>query len=228
MTLIPNTYNGLVSAIKALAEDDSQEFTNYIPTAIFLAEENLLKKVDTEGLTFTASVTATPGDNTLTKPSGHRFNKDMVFQTSAGTFEQPTMVPNDYARDYWPAGKTSTDTYPFGKPKYYANEDQDTWLLAPTPASAYVFTAQYTKQLEHVSAGNQTNYYTDYCPDALFYGTMVGMSEYMKDYSTLGVWQQRYTDAVQTLNNEGRRQRRDDGEPPRNPQGGQNTLTGEN
>jgi hypothetical protein len=156
--MIPNTYNGLLEAIAALAEDDSQEFSNYIPTAIYLAEENLLKKMDAQWLTATASVVATQGVNTLTKPSGFLVLKDIHYKTSGNSLIQPTMKTNGFVRDYWPV-LTSSSSYPNGQPKYFANETDTSWLLAPTPASAYTFTVLYEKQLTHLSALNQTNDY---------------------------------------------------------------------
>lgn len=226
MSLIPNTYNGLVSAIKALAEDDSTEFEAYVPTAIYLAEENLIRTLDKQDLTVETSITASAGDEFLAQPSGTRLTNDLHFRTSSGSIVRPTLKSNDFIRDYWPA-TTSTSAYPNGQPKYYAVEGTN-FVLAPTPASAYPFTHRGVSQVTHLSANNQTNYFTNFCSDALYYGTMVGMSEFMKDYETLGVWQQRYVDAIQGLNNEGRRERRDDSVQPRNPEGGPNTLRGEN
>lgn len=228
MTLIPNTYNGLVSSIKALAEDDSVEFEAYVPTAIFLAEENLIKKIDNKNLEVTTTVTATDGNNILTKPDGMRFVNDVYFLTSAGSYVQPKMRTNDYIRDYWPVANTSTSTYPHGQPKYYGNESDTEWVLGPTPASAYNVVVNYVAQVTHLSASNQTNYFTSNAAEALYYGTMVGMSEFMKDYTILPLWQARYTDAVEGLNNEGRRNRRDDGLSPSNPRNNQNTLKGDN
>lgn len=222
MSLIPNTFNGLVSAIKALAEDDSQEFENYIPTAIFLAEERLIRELDSVDLITTVSVTASASAPLLAKPSGLRFAHDIRYRTSSGSFIRPQMKQNDFIRDYWPI-QTSV-----GQPKYYGNENGSNWVLAPTPASAYEFTVQYVKQETHLSAGAQTNYYTNLVPDALYYATMSQQSEFMKDYSTQQIWEKKYQFAVQAHNNEARRERRDDGTTPLNPEGGGNTLTGDN
>lgn len=225
---IPNTFDGITSTVVDLAEDDSIEFAAYIPTAIFLTEERLIKELDSEGILSTVSITATAGDPFITKPSGHRFTHDLNFRTSSKAFVQPSRKTNDFIKDYWPTGATSTSSFPFGVPKYYGSDDSTTWILAPTPVSAYVFTAKYVTQIARVSTGNQTNYFTDFCSDALFYGTMVNMSEFMKDYEISQLWEQKYQNALFGLNNQlGRRQRRDDGSNPRNPEGGSNTLRGD-
>jgi len=213
MSLIPNTYSGIVSAIVALAEDDSVEFIEYIPTAIHIAEERLLKELDTLGTTKTSALTATASAQTLTKPSDHRFTREVRITTSTGTTVQIDKVTNDYLRDYWPTKSN------VGVPKYYAEESMNTFLLAPTPSSAYTISCQYVGQETHLSAGNETNYYTDYCSDSLYYATMSNMAEFMKDYSTMEVWESKLQAALAGTNNEqGRRARRDDSTGiPKNP-----------
>lgn len=219
MPIIPNTYDGLVSAVKALAEDDSSEFSTYIPVAIHLAEERLLKELDTLGTTKVSSLTATASSNSLTKPSGHRFTRDLRVTTSTGSITILEKKTNDYLRDYWP---TVTSV---GTPKYYADDNNTTFILAPTPASAYTITCQYIGQETHLSASNQTNYYTDFCSDSLFYATMSHMSEFMHDYSIVQIWEAKLQASLTGTNNEGRRNRRDDSTgTPKNPS--ENTLNG--
>jgi hypothetical protein len=114
MSLIPNTYSGLVSAIRALAEDDSTEFFNYIDVAIHLAQERLVKEIDVEGLHQTASASATTGVNTITKPSGYRLGFDLSYNTSSGR-KFVTKKTDDFVKDYWPVA-ASTSSYPNGQP----------------------------------------------------------------------------------------------------------------
>jgi hypothetical protein len=77
MPLLPTNFDGLVSAVRALAEDDSQEFLDYIPTAIYMAEERLMKELDTEGLLAQTTVTAVSGSALLSKPEGYRITHDI-------------------------------------------------------------------------------------------------------------------------------------------------------
>jgi hypothetical protein len=224
---IPRTYTGLVSAIVDLAEDDSSEFSSYIPTAIFLTEEDLIKTLDSDKLVVTTTVTASADDPILARPSTARYIKDVFYTTSAGQKRTVDLKTNDFIQDYWPV-TTSTSMYPNGLPKYYGNDGNNNFILGPIPASAYVFTFKNVPQVTHLSAGNTTNFFTDYCADALFYGTMVNMAEFMKDYAVLQVWTSRYQNAVKGLMNEFRRDRRDDGTIPNNPEGEENTLKGKN
>jgi len=221
-----NSYDGLVSAIKALAEDDSLEFAAYIPTAIYLAEERLIKELDTEGLKSVVSAVATPNSMFLTKPSGTRFVHNVTFRTSAGVFT-PDKRGADYIKDYWPVN-VSVSGYPNGTPKYYGDLDGTSFLQAPIPASAYNYTFVVTKQFSHLSDSVQTNYFTESTFDSLFYATMDCMSEFMKDPQMVTLWKDKYTELATVQNNEGRRARRDDGMVPNNPKIEKNTLKQEN
>ena len=86
----------------------------------------------------------------------------------------------------------------------------------------------YTVKPSALTSANQTNYYSDYCYDALFYGCMIEAMDFMKNYTVSNVYEQRYENAVTALRNQSRRTRRDDMEAPASPAGGDNPITGGN
>ncbi len=221
MSLIPNTFDGLVSAIISLAEDDSQEFLDYVPTAIFLAEERLNKEVEKQGVHTTGIVSATGGIPFITKPEGYRFAYGLAVIDTSGSSTQPRRTTRQFLVDYWP-NQSLLD-----RPKYYTDYGSDQFILAPTPDVNYNILLEYNAGVAHISASGQTSWYTSNCPDVLFYSTMCNMCEFMKDYSTMKQWETKYQDGVKTLNNEGRRERRD-ANPPESKANGQNTLDGGN
>lgn len=221
MSIIPNTYNGLVSAIKSVAEDDSVEFAAYIPVAIHLAEKRLTKEIDTEGLHLNTTIVATSGNNSISKPNGYRLGYDLSYTTSTGR-KFVTKKTDDFIKDYWPV-ETSV-----GQPKYYADKNNTTFILAPTPSSSYSFDLSYLGEVSSLSTSIQSNYFTEFVSDGLFYATMSNMTEFMKDYESQVVWENKYNFAMQSTNNEGRRQRREDGMAPNNINKERNTLQGDN
>lgn len=204
MTLIPNNYDGLISAIVALAEDDSQEFLNYIPTAIFLAEERIVKEIDLEVLTLDTVVTASANSQFLAKPQNYRLANTLVFETSSSVREIPEKKTESFVLDYWP------DKGVTGVPKYYSDRDGSFFRLAPTPASAYRFSLSYVEKPERLSPTVSVNKFTQRCPDALFYATMSNVAEFMKDYNTRAVWESKYETARDGVNNQARRERKDE------------------
>lgn len=218
MGLIPNTYDGLVSAARAVAEDDSQEFLDYAPTAVFLAEERLTKEVGTEGMDVISYVPVTAGTTTLTKPTGYKATHDLSFMTSSGRkfLDKKTA---GYLLDYWPNQAQQ------GQPKYYADQGYSSVLIAPTAASAYSVRWSFVGQPTKLSDTNQTNYFTQECADMLYFDTMSNMCAFMHDWATQAKWEGQYQERAQALENQARRQRRDDA-PANNPRDGVNTLKG--
>lgn len=220
MADIITTYNTLVSAVVEAMEDDGTEFAAYIPTAIGLAESRLEKQVDTDGIVVVTTVTAVTGQYIVPKPAGYRFMKDLELYDGGAVTGLKKKV-NSFLRDYWP-NPTATST-----PAFYADYDKNNIMLAPTPDSTVTLWLTHGARPTKLSAGNQTNYFTNELPDALFYATMSNMAEFMKSWSTIPVWEQKYLDAIKGVNNEGRRARRDDDTTPVKNPPANNTLMGD-
>lgn len=218
-----DNYTNLVQAVKDVSEDDSTEFANYIPTAIHSAELRLTKETDTLGLKQNVEVPAITGNRAVSKPLNYLFPHDIyTFDTVTGIERRLKQVPDDYLRDFWPTPAA------VGSPRYYSNDyHNDTILLAPTPDKDYVIRMNIEANVTPISALNPTNYFTNYCGDALFYATMVEMHMFMKNAEEMATFETKYQNTIAGINNQGRRNRRDDGFPPVNPSGGQNTLKGE-
>lgn len=217
---IITSYDTLVSAVIEAMEDDGAEFSSYIPTAIGLAESRLEKQIDTDGMIVVTTVVATAGNYIIPKPSGYKFMRDLEVVVSGNIIGMKKKV-NSFLRDYWP-NPTATST-----PAFYADYDKSNFMIAPTPVSTVNLLLTSGIRPTKLSAGNQTNYFTDELPDALFYATMGNMAEFMKNWSTLQVWDNKYLDAIKGLNNEGRRARKDDDTPVEQGSVANNTLMGD-
>lgn len=212
-----STYATLVSACKDLGEDDSVEYGNYIPTAIGLAEARINKEVDTLGHVLNATATVASGNNLVTKPSDWRSSFDTYIETSAGIVNL-AHKQRSYVRDYWPVSAST------GQPKYYADKNNTQIIVAPTPASSYTCYFDYNGPPAALTSASPTNYWTDYHPDVIFHATMVEMARFSRNGDLLAKEEAAYQASRDGMINEGRRQRRDDGSTPTNPEGGPNTL----
>ena len=86
-----------------------------------------------------------------------------------------------------------------GLPQYYAQFDQDTFILGPTPNSNYVMELHYFYYPETiVTAG--TSWLGDNFDSALLYGTLLEAYTYMKgEQDVITVYKQRYDEAMQLL-----------------------------
>lgn len=212
-------YITLVQAVKDELEDDSSEFSNYIPVAVDLAEQRLTREIDTYGLVVTTTVTTSGGSNILPKPSGYRLPFQLVQRKEDNTLNTLIKVTDEFIVEYWP-NPTSVSSVV----KYYADDGLENFVLAPTPASAYDVRVKYLARPSVLDNDTLTNYYTEFMSDILFYATMEEMCRFSKNYELMSLYSQKYANAIQSINNEGRRSRRDDDRANFNPKGSQNNV----
>lgn len=231
------SYSALVSAVIELAEDDSAEFAAYIPTAIDLAEQKLTLEADKEGLVLTTVVTLTAGTNEFPRPTDFRtfsyFEHEVdatvtttvtTTNVSAVTTTESRRVPitkrpEDYLKVFWPVSASTAVTI-----KYWTHTDASTMRVAPTPAADALVRLKGRGRPAPISVANATNFWIDEHSNALFYATMIEMATFMRHYEVIPVFEKAYDRAIQGLDNEGRRERRDDAEAKNNPEGSGNRL----
>jgi hypothetical protein len=119
--------------------------------------------------------------------------------------------------DYWPTSATT------GSPLYWANYSDTAILVAPTPSAALTVEMTYAKKLTELSSSNTTNWLTENAQDLILYGSLMEACTFSKNREDLAIYTQRYQSAVETINNQTRRRRRDDYSSPSNVMG-ENTL----
>ena len=212
------TYNTLVSQVQDTLENDDTDFVNAIPDFIRRAENRMTRELDSEGLTEYATSNFTASDAFLSMPSNTLIVKNVNYINSSGSRVSLLLRTKEFTEDYWPVRSS------VGVPKYYAKFRNDKLIIVPTPTSANVVELEYVVQPSTLSTGKQTNYYTNFCANALFYATMVEACYYMKNFTAAQVWDGQYQRASLTLVNEARRNRRDDMETVASPAGSGDTL----
>ncbi len=211
------SYSELIAAIQSMAEDDGTEFTNYIPTAISLAEQRMNRELDLPDLEGEMTGTLSPTIDTLPKPSGYRYAN--YLHILIGTKKvQLKKRREDYLHDYWP---DPTITAP---PKYYSDTSPTNFFIVPTPDLSYNFEIRYTTEPIRLGPTNTTNYFTDRCVDILYLASMVEMALFMKAWQQVPIWEDGYTKLKDGWNLTMSRFRKDDGSSPMHPSPSLNTI----
>ena len=227
---MPN-YSYLKTDIINTIENDSIEFENQIPYLIEKAEDRLVKELDDPGLDNFATFTFTASNPTVSLPADTLVVRNVNFTTSVSTTSTP---PNskisllqrtyEYALDYWAPVSAST-----GVPKYYARKTNTAIYIVPTPTSALNGEIQYTRRPLALSSATGTsvttsNYFSEFCYNALFAACMVEATYFIKDFQILATWEGKYKNSIDGLRNQARRMRQDDMETAASPAGGPNTV----
>lgn len=212
-------YIHLVNDIIETTENNGTEFTDHIPKLVNRAEERLTKSLDDYGLVSIATITLTQGTNDLTLPTGTRLVKNINIEDN-GTKINLLQRTDEFINDYWPVSAST------GTPKYYANRTNTKIRFAPTASATYSGELVYITRPVTLTTATNSNYFTDFCYDALYAACMSEALGYMKNYTAKQVYEQQYQNAVGLLRNQSRRTRRDDMQTPASTGGGDNTIEG--
>ena len=212
-------YIHLVNDIIETTENNGTEFTDHIPKLVNRAEERLTKSLDDYGLVSIATITLTQGTNDLTLPTGTRLVKNINIEDN-GTKINLLQRTDEFINDYWPVSAST------GTPKYYANRTNTKIRFAPTASATYSGELVYVTRPVTLTTATNSNYFTDFCYDALYAACMSEALGYMKNYTAKQVYEQQYQNAVGLLRNQSRRTRRDDMQTPASTGGGDNTIEG--
>lgn len=173
-----------------------------IPRLITLAERSLARAIKVQGFIVPYIQTLQAGVSVYAKPARWRETVSMNYgSNTAGTaagnnrrFIYPRSL--EYCRAYWP---NSDDT---DVPEFYADYDYDHWLIAPTPVAAFNWEVVTYSIPPLLGDDNETNWLTDYAPNALLYRALLEASPFLKNDERIQTWQNLYAAELATLDTE--------------------------
>jgi hypothetical protein len=68
--------------------------------------------------------------------------------------------------------------------------------------AAYTFEILYYQRLQPLDDTNQSNWFTEYAPQALLYGALLQAMPFLKNDERIPMWQAQYQQIIQTLKTE--------------------------
>jgi hypothetical protein len=189
------TYDSLVENIQSYLERTDAATLAKIPLFIMLAEQVIALEIKFLGNLTVNTSTMVIADAVIAKPARWRKTVSMNITVAGKRF--PVLLRKyEYLREYAP---NSTEV---AVPAYYCDYDYTHWLVAPTPAAAYSFEVLYYERVQPLDSSNQTNWFTEYAPQALLYGTLLQAMPFLKNDERIPVWQQQYNLILQSLKTE--------------------------
>jgi len=196
-------YAQLVELIKEYCETTEASFVNNIPSFVRQTEQRIHRTVMLPELRKIATLTATPGQATLTKPADFLSVFSLAAIDTNGAYSFLYDKDPSFMREAYP---TTTQ----GVPRFYALLDGDTFLLGPTPNEAYSFELQYYFDPESIVTAS-TSWLGDNAESVLLYGSLLEAYTYLKgDADMMAIYKQRYDEALGQLLGIDVRSKRDD------------------
>jgi hypothetical protein len=189
------TYDSLVEDIQSYLERSDAATLAKIPQFIMLAEQIIASEIKFLGNLVVVTSNMVQGEATIAKPA--RWRKTVSMNVTVASKRQPVLLRTyEYLREYWP-NPSSTDV-----PLYFCDYDYEHWLVAPTPASAYSYEVLYYERNQPLDSSNQSNWFTQYAPQALLYGSLLQAMPFLKNDERIPMWQGQYDKIIAVLQNE--------------------------
>jgi hypothetical protein len=225
------TFTSLTADVVAYLERGYPQDTtvkNQIPRLINLAERAINRRFKILGFIEVVQFTLVAGVNVYSKPDRWRRTVSMrygsgpvetfnlltedgnILQTESGdniVLEQS--VPTDqnisnplftrayeYARMFWP------DQTQVAPPQFYSDYDYQHWLITPTPDINYPAEIVYSQLPPMLDQTNQTNWLTNWAPEALLYRTLYETEAFLKNDERMATWKAYYDEVCQGLQTE--------------------------
>jgi hypothetical protein len=189
-------YSELVSNVRDYSEVGSEVLTDsLINTFLINVENKIQRELDLDAFRKFQFSSFTIGSPFITT-----MPPDFAFERGVQIKDQTT---NDRTwldqRDTTFIDEYNVDRSDTGKPKYYANWDDNTLIVAPTPDAAYEIELWYNKTPDRLSSTNTTTWLSTNAPEVLIYGTVVEAFSYLKNPTYVQLYDQKYAQAMQFL-----------------------------
>jgi len=204
------TLANLQTDIQNYTEVGSNVFTEAVMNKFITnAENRIYRAVDADLERHYATSTMVIGNRYVTIPSDLRTVRYIQLKDSSNKQVYLEQRDPSYIATYYDTPGTSSSTLP----KYYANWDENYWVVAPTPNAAYEITMAYNKNpvsLTDSTKSTTGTYLSNKYPDVLLYACLVNAYGYLKGpMDMLQYYQAAYKEALQTYETEqiGRRRR---------------------
>jgi hypothetical protein len=189
------TYSSLVEDIQTYLERTDEQTLAKIPQFIMLAEQVIAAEIKFLGNLTVATSTMVQAENVIPKPA--RWRKTVSMNVTVAGKRRPVLLRTyEYIREYWPDA-TSTEV-----PLFFCDYDYQHWLIGPTPAEDYSYEVLYYERVQPLDSSNQSNWFTQYAPQALLYGTLLQAMPFLKNDERMPMWQNNYDRIIEVLKTE--------------------------
>tara|TARA_R100001443_G_scaffold51332_1_gene63354 strand:- start:9501 stop:10145 length:645 start_codon:yes stop_codon:yes gene_type:complete len=192
------TFTTLKTSIQDYTQNTESTFVSQLSRFIINAEERILKECQLDVFRKNSQGNTTSGNQYLSKPTDFLSQNSLsVINSSSKEFllyKQVTAL-----QDYTPNPTTT------GTPIYYADWDNDTFLLAPTPDSNYSVELHYFYRPTSITdSSDGTSWLGTNAELALLYGSLVEAYTFMKgEADMLQLYNARFQESLQWLKNLG-------------------------
>jgi hypothetical protein len=199
------TFTTLKTAIQDYTQNAETTFVSQLSRFIINAEERILKECQLDVFRKNVQGSVSSSNKYLTKPTDFLAPFSLsIISSSSNVFLLYKHVT--FIQDYTPNPATT------GEPMYYADWDDTTFVVAPTPDSGYTAELHYFYRPTSITASaDGTSWLGTNGELALLYGSLVEAYTFMKgDQDLMQLYNARFQESLQWLKNLGEGQNNQD------------------
>jgi len=189
------TFTTLKTAIQDYTQNTESTFVTNLPTLIVQAENRIIKSVELPNFRKNVTGTLTSSSPYLSTPTDYLYPFSLAVLDSSSNYEYLLNKDVSFIRQSFPSASTT------GTPKFYAQFDDDTFIIAPTPDSNYTVELHYFYIPTSITASSDgTSWLGTNATEALLYASLVEAYTFMKGEPDILVnYEKRFQEALQRL-----------------------------
>ena len=189
------TYTTLKSAIQDYTQNTESTFVADLAIIITQAEQRIIKSVELPNFRKNVTGNLSSGNQYLAAPSDYLYPYSLATIDTNGNYTYLLSTDVSFIREAYPAIATT------GNPKHYAQFDDNTFIVGPTPSSSLNAELHYFYIPESISASaDGTSWLGTNAPEVLLYASLCEAYTFMKGEPDILVnYEKRFQEGLQRL-----------------------------
>jgi|TARA_R100000315_G_C5234448_1_gene145793 hypothetical protein len=189
------TFTTLKSAIQDYTQNTETSFVNNLTNIVVQAENRIIKSTQLPNFRKNVTGSLTSGNSYLTAPTDYLYPYSLAVIDTDSNYNYLLNKDVNFIREAFPASATT------GVPKYYAQFDNDSFIVGPTPNSNLTVELHYFYVPQSITASSDgTSWLGTNAPEPLLYGSLVEAYTYMKgEPDVLAVYETRFKEGLSRL-----------------------------
>ena len=189
------TFTTLKSAIQDYTQNTETSFVSNLPTFIVQAEDRIIKSVELPNFRKNVTGTFTASNQYLSTPSDYLYPYSLAVLDSDSNYSYLLNTDVSFMREAYPLASTT------GTPKHYAQFDDNTFIVGPTPNSNFTTELHYFYIPQSITESSDgTTWLGTNAPEVLLYASLLEAYTFMKGEPDLMMnYEKRFQEALQRL-----------------------------
>ena len=189
------TFTTLKTAIQDYTQNTETSFVSNLPTFIVQAEDRIIKSVELPNFRKNVTGTFTASNQYLATPSDYLYPYSLAVLDSDSNYSYLLNTDVSFMREAYPLASTT------GTPKHYAQFDDNTFIVGPTPNANFTTELHYFYVPQSITvASDGTTWLGTNAPEVLLYASLLEAYTFMKGEPDLMMnYEKRFQEALQRL-----------------------------